>query len=596
MFKYHAFLVCNCYLFEGGKLDKKKDDDKEKSGVEKYYSDDGADKSRKDDAQQEKPEKSQKSSGQKKASKRKTKKTKKPEKARKQKKKVRLRHKPRRRRKKKKPVFAYVFGLVILAALVLLFMNLEKLMPESKPPAVRPEQEQVIVATVNGEPIYIAEINQQYDVMPANYRQSITKELILNKTIEEVLLLQEAANRGITTNTSEVDDLLDMLIKQSGITQEMLDMQLKQNNMTMDDLRQVYRKQIIITKLINETVLSKIEVSDEEIEEFYNNNLDSPTIKVEDQVKARHILVANESVAQEILAKLSEGGSFAELAKEYSMDTASAQNGGDLGYFSEGMMVEEFNDAAFSMEIDDEPEIVQTKFGYHIVDVTGKKDERIRPLDEVRETVISILKEKKQNDEIAKYLAKIKEEAEITIYPGRLSDELPEGVDSFSKLGDDVCTKGGKPIIRAYATTTCPRCKWISEDFMAVAKEYANQGKIVAHYWLTDIQDDKMTEEAETVMPDPEMLEFIRGNQGGFVPYFSFGCKYSRIGNAYEGAGDHEKERAEFRALIEALLEDTGNYAEEDSAASLPLEPQEQEQQEAPQSDEGEPPVEISVE
>ena len=91
------------------------------------------------------------------------------------------------------------------------------------------------------------------------------------------------------------------------------------------------------------------------------------------EIRASHILVKTEEEANKLRDLISNGESFAQVAKDNSL-CPSGQNGGDLGYFGKGMMVKPFEDAAFSLEIGELSQPVETQFGWHLITVTGKND------------------------------------------------------------------------------------------------------------------------------------------------------------------------------------------------------------------------------
>ena len=125
---------------------------------------------------------------------------------------------------------------------------------------------------------------------------------------------------------------------------------------------------------------------------------------------------------------------------------------------------------------------------------------------------------------------------------------------TFTVNDNEICKEDGKPIIRLFSTTWCPHCKWIGGTYEKVVKEYVDKGEIVAHHWEIDIKDDTLTPENEGTIPDSEMAVYREFNPRGSIPTFVFGCKYSRIGNGYESENNLEKEEAEFRQIIEALI------------------------------------------
>ena len=130
------------------------------------------------------------------------------------------------------------------------------------------------------------------------------------------------------------------------------------------------------------------------------------TPRTEEQVWARHILVETEAEAQAVYERLQDGESFASVAQEVSKDTGSGANGGDLGWFGKGAMVAEFETTAFELEVGEISEPVQSEFGYHIIQVLGHQD---IPLSASQY-------EQKKETEFSDWLASTREQAEITTH------------------------------------------------------------------------------------------------------------------------------------------------------------------------------------
>lgn len=130
------------------------------------------------------------------------------------------------------------------------------------------------------------------------------------------------------------------------------------------------------------------------------------------------------------------------------------------------------------------------------------------------------------------------------------------GVNTFSEKTDaSICSEDGKPVVYLFSTTWCPHCEWISDTFDATVKKYIDEDKIVAYHWELDINDNTLTDNAETQVPNDHLAVYQEFNPQGSIPTFVFGCKYFRIGNGYERQNDLDAEQAEFEALIEDLIE-----------------------------------------
>ena len=129
---------------------------------------------------------------------------------------------------------------------------------------------------------------------------------------------------------------------------------------------------------------------------------------------------------------------------------------------------------------------------------------------------------------------------------------LNQQIRTFTDSGGKVCTLDGKPVVRMYSKSACHNCEFSDQLFDEVVSEYT--GRIVAHHWMFDSRDDKLTPEIEGSIPQTEYDLFFEGNEHGTLPYFNFGCRYTRIGNGYQVRDLPEKEKAEMRAVIEQLL------------------------------------------
>ncbi|MBU3957421.1 thioredoxin family protein [Patescibacteria group bacterium] len=129
------------------------------------------------------------------------------------------------------------------------------------------------------------------------------------------------------------------------------------------------------------------------------------------------------------------------------------------------------------------------------------------------------------------------------------------GIKTFLEKKDaQICADNGKPVIYLFSTTSCPHCQWIAETFDKVVKEYISTGKIKAYHWELDTNDDVLTAEKETKIPDNDMVVYSEFNPRNSIPTFVFGCKYFRVGNGYEGQQDLSLEENELRAVIEDLI------------------------------------------
>ncbi|MBV8152624.1 MAG: peptidyl-prolyl cis-trans isomerase [Candidatus Eremiobacteraeota bacterium] len=149
------------------------------------------------------------------------------------------------------------------------------------------------------------------------------------------------------------------------------------------------------------------------------------TLDQAEQVHARHILVADKKTADMIEQKLKSGGKFEDLAKQYSSDPSSKDKGGDLGWFSRGQMVPAFQDAAFSQKVGVVGPPVKSPFGWHIIEVLGRKPAQVATLANSSDKIREILSNQQEQQQIPPFLSGLRAKANIQIYDARMKDAIP---------------------------------------------------------------------------------------------------------------------------------------------------------------------------
>jgi len=304
-------------------------------------------------------------------------------------------------------IFAAIAILVFVGGF-LFFMGSNQPNPQDNPVAQPSEKE--VAALVNGKPIYLADANARLNAVPEELKSQFTLRSIVENMVDTQLLLEDAEKSGVVVSETEFNAAWDL--QKEGASQLILE-----TGLTEADLKQSLRTYMLIEALMQQKIadIPEPEVTEEEALAYYTENeADLNTYAV--QVRASHILVADENLAKEILADSLAGADFNKLAAENSIDTSNAQNGGDLGFFARGIMVKEFEDAAFSADVNSVyPELVKTDFGYHIIKVTG----RIEGFEAIKVDIMSFLASEKlskaQQDMLDAYMAQLRSDAQIEI-------------------------------------------------------------------------------------------------------------------------------------------------------------------------------------
>jgi len=293
------------------------------------------------------------------------------------------------------------------------------------------EPSQDKVAVVNGSVITRADFDREMRSAlgrlsstgePIAHSQlSQLKKEVFKKMITRELLYQESQNKGIKVNEAAINEQLVMLKKRFPGEAEFKKM-LSQMNLSEVDVKSQFERGMAIQEFIDKQFVQKVTVSDKEVRAYYDSN--PVFFKQAEQVRVSHILVSvdpkkdpsqkaeSRKKIEDIQQKLRKGEDFSALAKEYSQ-CPSGSEGGDLGYFQRGQMVKPFEQAAFALGPGEISDIVETKFGYHLIRLADKQPESVVPYEDIKDRIGQYLKQEKAEKEVVSYVQNLEEKAKV---------------------------------------------------------------------------------------------------------------------------------------------------------------------------------------
>lgn len=287
------------------------------------------------------------------------------------------------------------------------------------------------VARVNGELVGrdefegVVESNiaryeaQSGESFNAQQRPQLERQ-VLDGLITRTILEQEAEQLDISVGDERFSETLDQF-KQQFPDEQGYQTALDQQGFTEEEFETELRRQMVIEELIRSQVYDQVAVSEQEMRTFYDDN--PQYFQQDDQVAARHIIFTTEGVEEseraalqeeleEIRQEIEDGADFGEMAREHSQGP-SAPNGGDLGTFGRGQMVPEFEQAAFELEVGELSQVIETQFGYHILQVTERVPAQTQSYEEAEERIRQFLTEEERNQGAQEYVAELREESEV---------------------------------------------------------------------------------------------------------------------------------------------------------------------------------------
>jgi len=252
-----------------------------------------------------------------------------------------------------------------------------------------------------------------YQELKSKNGEQVLQQLVMKEVLaEKYEVSDEAVNKELETLKEQYGDQFEMVLQQSGFSSE-----------------EQFKETIRFSLLQEKAAAEDVEISEEEMKQYYE--------RMKTEVQASHILVSDEATAKEVKQQLEDGGSFAELAKEYSSD-GSAQQGGELGWFGPGKMAPEFEEAAYSLEKGEVSEPVKTQFGFHIIKLTDKRDaEDVKPYEEAKEEIKRTLVSQKVDQ------AKLQEKMNTMMQEAEIDVKLDEYKDLFKQQEEPAQAENG---------------------------------------------------------------------------------------------------------------------------------------------------------
>lgn len=275
--------------------------------------------------------------------------------------------------------------------------------------------------------------------LPAQQLKPLMKNLV-NGMVDREIVFSLAQKNGYKPSAKLVQDEFDKMLKQLPKDKmQILESQLKLQNKTIDSYKKeisadpMAQKAAAFSKYLKEKIEPQSKVTDADVEKFYRENQEN--FKVPEEVTASHILIRpnipagkeNDKAAaakadaealakaKALLAQLKQGADFGTLAEKESACPSGKSAKGSLGKFSPGMMVPEFDKAAFALKKGEMSDVVKTQFGYHIIKVTDKKAGGYEPLEKVKGDVRNYLVAKKTDEQLKALVEKTRKELGLKV-------------------------------------------------------------------------------------------------------------------------------------------------------------------------------------
>lgn len=279
------------------------------------------------------------------------------------------------------------------------------------------------VARVGAEVIAAQDFEEWARVIALYHRQGAlsaqARSLLLDQMVEERLLVQEGRRQGRKVEPTRVDEeyrafMAALATRYGG--EAALQRRLQELRLSPATIR-AFLADFLLAEDVRAAFLASVQVSDEEIRRFYEENKNTLYTFAEDVVRARHILLPSdrEDLARQVLAQAQSGADFAALARDYSVDPGTGRVGGDLGYFPRSGLAPEIAAVAFALQPGQVGGPVKSQFGWHIIKVEDRRPPGTIPLEVARDDVANKLLLARRAEALARWIQDLKQAAGVQV-------------------------------------------------------------------------------------------------------------------------------------------------------------------------------------
>jgi peptidyl-prolyl cis-trans isomerase C len=303
----------------------------------------------------------------------------------------------------------YIAPVLFLGLILFSCKKKDEEKPAPVPEAVSPDVR--IVATVNGDPITLAEFLERFaraGFKPEQGAELEVKEDFLNRLIERKMMLREAQRRRIKIGRPEINKRIEALRAENGkdvkeiLTEQGIDFEKWKSDIWED---------MMVERLLEREVGRHVSVSSSEVKRYYQAN--PQEFQKPNQVRVRQIVVGTEAEAQRVMEVLQSGADFAAVAHEKST-APEAEHGGDLGYFAMGDMPAEFN-VVFGLSTGGISGIVKSPYGFHIFKLEDKRHAGKISLDEAYKEIAEKLRREKEDRRYKQWLMELRSRTKFEV-------------------------------------------------------------------------------------------------------------------------------------------------------------------------------------